>query len=1662
MVEKLSLERFNEIKKQIDKLINDNTKYYLEHVNKWDFDSKKFTKHYIEEQLKLQNEVLKYDLSDIPYEAWEGFKFYSDTNNIFDLSNTNANIDFSFFRYDDNCIFKGCNIRNLDQISNSINKKNFDEEVIENNKNLFLSENFSNSFQENYYSSILTMDDLILLDEKQLEELKEKNYLNRMIDDEANVIKAFGLDKTIKMYKISPEYYDDIVRIVSNGYLFGYDFIGNNNQEYGYEYLINQIKEADATDIRKLCFEFSRQLIINDSSVFSIDDFPESFVNENKELFLVDKDIPESVKNRYFKRELTIKDLIDYEDAFDDIIIDNFMGYDNYVPKFVRTYFGLGKFQNLVKEHKDIFNHISNESDFYQFNDSLLPGRDLEKSFKDAVKNYYRFYYPLEYDNENNIILPEWMDSMNFKVVDKYYSLNDLLKYDDSVFVIDNRQRRVLDILNIENIKRLEKETGFFSHKENEWSRDLEMFDMFSSFFTMFGPSALEKKGIYFENGGLSYEEFLTQFAVCLDNMRSTNIFTDFPNYSWMSGKFREEHPSIFMDDNAPSELKDAFYSNQITPDLLFGNTEYIKYLSDKKLSNTLRLGTKLVLPNVDINNNYMYPATTSFMDEYIKYYGNEKLLKLVSKYGNLLSLITINCLEDEFKNEELLEKNIRDTIYNTILKTNHNYFYLSSVDDFTREHQDIFINGEDLISIPLEDRTDIIKKYYNRKLSYEDIRKYPILVDILKNKNLKIAFGNENKLESSWMSSSYIEQSDIDLLETYGNEDFLKLCSLYGRYMNNIAGKLNNRIILLRDTNYTDVGLSNRVPFNKLTKIIEDIIIEDCKLGKIDYKDSDAPLFLKEKCPELFLNDDAPLYLKECFYRIDKKKLDFNLLQSHKEWLPYLKDKSIKTALLRDSELRKEYEDYFKLFGNEDAIRLGIARSETVTRMIKNHKIELMKSWYDITGKKFIPDFVVMQNFDISEASKFLVSGSNWSSLMRIKNFSRYEESREAMLKLAYSFGAFDNDQRGYKKLIELLTGIPRKIDSDKDYIIDRIDSHINEATNRINFYKYKSVLDENNIASYESTLTTDKEKQAAYEKMIKYVKDNTKLYNPFNVEELINNMNLENLNIDYSKNIFSQIYKKGEDGNYYLTINPQSYPKTTEIIRGILENLGDLNIVTPNLAHHYFGGFKLQYDPSFRDFFLSNFDEIMREPKYLSQISNIQRRFNELKTVYSNVNLTLDLAVSYLNDNKYENVEVGNENVTKAAAIQNYSQSDFEIIQKIFNYARKRTFSSIPRVESKEALKLETGTYNYEILRLDNPRAMSIGFESDCCQRLGENAELCMEHSMVDNNGRVFIITNELGEVVAQSWVWRNKDVICFDNIEVPDQKMWDNGIPKGQEDSGIRNKFTDEILSIYKKAAHEMMEEDKRVYKELLDDGKITKEQYEGLRLGKVTIGLGFSNIKGSFETLKLDKSNLAKPLPFDEPIILNKNLYTNDSSTQYILEERKDRTVYDYDTLPLYNDSFTEFDDSNFKEKDLIRLEKLEVLTKNKTNYLDTSLRHNADKEKIVTELSRNYNLNPLTTRIITNPNFAIIYDTNDKEVRIGDLLFTTEINNNEQHINLEKEVIMQLHLALKQIHGNREFNVLALNSKQLNMFKKAFYLEEDMIDEERGIVHGKQY
>lgn len=97
-----------------------------------------------------------------------------------------------------------------------------------------------------------------------------------------------------------------------------------------------------------------------------------------------------------------------------------------------------------------------------------------------------------------------------------------------------------------------------------------------------------------------------------------------------------------------------------------------------------------------------------------------------------------------------------------------------------------------------------------------------------------------------------------------------------------------------------------------------------------------------------------------------------------------------------------------------------------------------------------------------------------------------------------------------------------------------------------------------------------------------------------------------------------------------------------------------------------------------------------------------------------------------------------------------------------KLHDDILKRVESTIPRISGSK------DEYTYEVLRYDDFNGLAVGNKTDCCFTVLGNGYSCLKHGVTSNNGRIFVVKKD-GEIIAHSWLWRNGDLLCFDNIEI-----------------------------------------------------------------------------------------------------------------------------------------------------------------------------------------------------------------------------------------------------------------------------------------------------
>lgn len=262
---------------------------------------------------------------------------------------------------------------------------------------------------------------------------------------------------------------------------------------------------------------------------------------------------------------------------------------------------------------------------------------------------------------------------------------------------------------------------------------------------------------------------------------------------------------------------------------------------------------------------------------------------------------------------------------------------------------------------------------------------------------------------------------------------------------------------------------------------------------------------------------------------------------------------------------------------------------------------------------------------------------------------------------------------------------------------------------------------------------------------------------------------------------------------------------------------------------------------------------DEIPNFDKYFSSI------YNDWDLIYKKLNgnvntkRILDLyknPVTFLKPDEYK----------LEGPLQEIGTSDPAIVQKAkdwYQIMRERQYSSIPKVKG------DIDNYEYEMLDLDDPLALAVGYITRCCFLINGLSRESLYHSISSKNGRTFVVRKD-GELVAQSWVWRNGNALCFDNVET-----------RG-------NYSQDTLLEVYQRASEE-----------LIGLSNQTENETESLKV--VTYGTSESRM-----------SRPEKKFEGTLPKVLESVGYSDAKYEQCILAERKHKSLYYGDVVARYED------------------------------------------------------------------------------------------------------------------------------------------------------------
>ena len=147
-----------------------------------------------------------------------------------------------------------------------------------------------------------------------------------------------------------------------------------NNYLVMYSGLEDDLFSYDLSDIpyeelKDISFEnkIREEILFNDEKI-EMNKYSKKDIIKNKDLFLINEDIPEDVKKDYFARSLSVEDFIKYQDVFKNIAIDNFLLNEVEIPLTVKENYKPGEYQKVILKYQDFFSELSRRRDLIIFN----------------------------------------------------------------------------------------------------------------------------------------------------------------------------------------------------------------------------------------------------------------------------------------------------------------------------------------------------------------------------------------------------------------------------------------------------------------------------------------------------------------------------------------------------------------------------------------------------------------------------------------------------------------------------------------------------------------------------------------------------------------------------------------------------------------------------------------------------------------------------------------------------------------------------------------------------------------------------------------------------------------------------------------------------------------------------------------------------------------------------------------------------------------------------------------------------------------------------------------------------------------------------------------------------------------------------------------------
>ena len=1483
---KMSIERFREMKARLAELAE-----MAERINNDELELSEEEEERIGSEItQIADEIHTSDLSDIPFEEYEGFYNFG-----FDFSGTGANIDFNIITTIVNATvrFKGCNVRNFDFDTMSYDEDSFDEEFKRDYPDRFLDESLPKDVRKRYYDKRLEVSDVLKY------ELYDKVERDRVPDS------------TYRFFqKVKPEVANIIDLDLFEIIYFRYSFLTRVQRSDAEE-----ITEEEVRDIMRGCIEeVLSQNYLDVESYKKIIRNPRigEFISDDR---IIDFGENDELAERYINHNLNIGDIYVNQELFrGKKFVERFQSYRFYPERFEK-----------ITEEKVLylFENYPDVSEAFIWNTDLLysfvADIDLEASKEENFKTVQARVVEVLESEESEYIEPDTKRSL-----ERYYSLeivkNHLGEYDRSRFEtimsytteeklqsygIPPRAFENSGVLylfsqyGIDTVMEFDRANGnIFSNNNFELASK-----MYDYYFHYAGNVQDPNRSIYYrsktpEDWQAPYS--MEDFEECVRRMivegptewkYSKEQPIDYRNFSQ---EFKDRNPRMFLEKDAPPELQDKFYTKTLEISDFAIHPDWVDYLEEKDFE----IGVQR--PGVIFINatNYAYKnifdvlrgvensesAILSFLRDNASTIKLEELYQRKSQNNScVIDLGQIKTLE-EFK--DFFNGRVENLILSGALEYGEPY-----IPDFFREkHPDLVLDE----NAPEELKAKFYSLYYEEGHDENRASLHTLTLQDLANEEFRPFL--EGK------SFELLKDADLvkNITKVFSFEEITDLYNIDPDAFELYCFNLENAVALkealdnypqlyAKEELMSGLGLSQE-EFELRLQSDEEFKnqFESLKRGYVEdfIKNPGFVLFVdpesrsretlkqyKELSASNMLHN-SNRYSRDSYEQILGHMLGFLGYEEAKKLLevPEIDEETLSRIYEHDEVIKSLYEKKFEITGNLKVISKLLegfpALMPTPEKITSKATCKLFMSLNkriqegyngDITS--LITEVLSENNVEVdSEKVNQLVENVIKTSTQQKLDLVRENNSMIIDTSIEENQKTRNALKRHYRNALEYSLNKSEKVDPAlvREYL-EKEFSRLNEEG--LPHYSPHVTEHLEDLVSFAEDLNNSPEWSLKLNhSVVDDLREEAGKIGKGWIRKITSNIcyRPEKMTYEEAEALDGMIYPEGSgfevDTLPTIGLKELSEEEKAKVYE-LLTNDDYRGMFTYGKAENMFATLKLPYSQRFKEFFLEHKDEFISNPDLFSKFPILASKFDSyleeagFNTKFKEGTLTPENLLLKLASDVYPNIEVGKgeHELIYQAKQAGLTEEQAIIALRLFKDMPKREYQTVPPEQ------YETKRFRGRIVRMDDPLHFAIGEITNCCQTIGEGqpGETSMIHSATERNGALFIV-EELDEngdpigIVSQSWTWRNGNRVCFDNVEIPDKVE-----SQLKQEGGF-----DEIMEVYQEAARRMIETDRIKLKKLLESGKITESQYQSMVIKDVGMGLGCDDLVHNLSSKKRD--------------------------------------------------------------------------------------------------------------------------------------------------------------------------------------------------------------